>query len=72
MKAETLTITYHGKKIRLTPRMQRSLEYALKMPDRWHTIGLDQESKDAIRQLEKSGLVEIREYSGHYKINPKF
>jgi hypothetical protein len=44
----------------------------MKSPTRWHRFGPDQEGIDAAKKLEKAGLVEIREYSSHYKINPKF
>jgi hypothetical protein len=52
--------------------MRNYLEYALKSPNRWHPIGIDKEDKDTVKRLEKAGLVEIREYSNHYKINPTF
>ena len=66
------TITYHGKKIPLTDEMFGYLEYAMKYPSRWHNIGLDQNGIDAVKRLEKIGLVEIRDYSNHYRLNPKF
>jgi hypothetical protein len=66
------TIVYHGKKLRLTNEMFGYLEYAMKSPNRWHNIGLDQEGIDAVKRLEKIGLVEIRGYSNHYRLNPKF
>jgi hypothetical protein len=67
-----LTITYHGKKIRLNDEMLGYLQYALKSPNRWHNIGLDKEGIAAVKRLAKIGLVEIREYSNHYRINPAF
>ena len=67
-----LTISYHGKKIRLNEEMLGYLQYALKSPNRWHEIGKDEEGIDAVKRLEKIGLVEIREYSNQYKINPTF
>jgi hypothetical protein len=67
---EPLTINYHGKKIRLTENMLGYLQHALKLPNRWHEIGQDIEGKDAVKRLEKAGLVEIRDYSNHYKVRP--
>jgi hypothetical protein len=67
-----LTITYHDKKIRLNEEMLRYLQYAMKEPARWHAMAADQKSKDAIKHLKKIGLVEIREGTNHYRINPTF
>jgi hypothetical protein len=55
----------------LTAQTVHHLEYALKLPNRWHEIGIDKEGKDAVKRLEKAGLVEIRDYSNN-KINPNF
>jgi hypothetical protein len=66
------TITYRGTKILLTDEMFGYLEYAMKSPNRLHKFGPDEDGIAAVKKLEKAGLVEIREYSGHYKINPTF
>jgi hypothetical protein len=57
------TITYHNKRIRLTDRM-------FSLPG--IRYGPDKEGIAAVKRLEKAGLVEIREYSNHYRINPTF
>jgi hypothetical protein len=67
-----LTLNYHGKKIRLSDRMLSLLQYAMKNPNRWHRFGPDEDGIEAAKRLEKTGLVEICEYSSHYRINPKF
>jgi hypothetical protein len=48
------------------------LEHAMKGPKRCYNIGVEQEGIDAVKRLEKIGLVEISYYSNHYRINPKF
>lgn len=47
------------------------LEHAMKDPKRRYNIGVEREGIKAVKHLEKIGLVEIRDYSNHYRINPK-
>ncbi len=67
-----ITIDYHGKRLKLDEEMHQYLQYAMKEPMRWHAMGAGKKSKDAIKRLEKIGLVEIREGTNHYKISPTF
>ena len=67
-----VTIDYHGKRLKLDEEMLRYLQYAAKEPSRWHACGSGKKSQDAIKRLEKIGLVEIREGTNHYKVNPSF
>jgi hypothetical protein len=78
-QAETLSQTKAGyalfmpKKLtkaeqELNTRMLSILEYASKHPDRWHTIGRDEDSKQAVELLVKRGVLEVRQPMNQYKL----
>jgi hypothetical protein len=50
--------------------MLESLQYALKYPKIYHSIGTDKASVKAIQQLKEEGLIEVLEYSNKYRIKP--
>ena len=66
------TITYKGRRIRLSQQMFEILDYATKYPkpNRWHDIGRDEASRKAVERLAAEGLVEIAEYSNQYRLTP--
>jgi hypothetical protein len=64
------TITFQGRKIRLSRRVLESLQYALTYPKIYHDIGTDKASVKAIQRLKEEGLGQILEYSNQYLIKP--
>lgn len=66
-----ITITYHGRKIRLNDTMQAALEWAVKHSGRWQDIGKEPEWIDAVKRLEAEGLVDIFEARNQYRVDDK-
>jgi hypothetical protein len=66
------TITYKGRRIRLSQQMFEILDYATKYPKpaSWHNIGRDDASRQAIERLKTAGLVEVAEHSQQYRLTP--
>jgi hypothetical protein len=64
------TISYKGRRIRLTQRMFDVLDYATKYPkpNSWHNIGSDATDKKTIARLEAEGLVEVAEHANQYRL----
>jgi hypothetical protein len=63
-----VTISYKGRRIRLSKRMRETLEFATGFPTLWHNIGQDKASQSAIKRLEAEGLVEIASDSNQYRL----
>jgi hypothetical protein len=63
-----VTITYHGRKIRLDEDMLRLLQWALERPGRWVKIA---DEMAAVRRLEAAGLVEVFEVAKMYRVDDK-
>jgi hypothetical protein len=66
-----LTITYHGRKIRLDDDMLRTLQWALKHVGRWQDIGREKSWQRTVKRLEAAGLVEIFEATNQYRVSEK-
>lgn len=48
--------------------MRASLEYAVRIPHKWHDIGKGRAAKMAIRRLAKAGLVEVRPEFNRFRV----
>jgi hypothetical protein len=55
-------------KVRLGKNMRASLEYAARMPHKWHDIGTGRGAKMAVRRLVRAGLVEIKPAFNRFRV----
>jgi hypothetical protein len=57
-----------GRKVRLGRNMRASLEFAVRMPEKWHDIGKGRAARMAVKRLEKAGLVEVRTAFNRFRV----
>ena len=62
------TISPHGKKVKIGRNMRVVLRFAARAPDRWHDIGRGRGARDAVKRLEKAGLVESRVVFNRFRV----
>jgi hypothetical protein len=62
------TLSPQGRKVRLGKNMRASLEYAVRMPEKWHDIGKGRGAKLAVRRLERAGLVEVKPAFNRFRV----
>ena len=65
------TLSPQGKKVRLGKNMRASLEYAVRMPDKWHDIGKGRGAKLAVKRLERAGLVEVKAAFNRFRVKQR-
>ncbi len=51
--------------------MRASLEYAVRVPEKWHDIGKGRGAKLAVKRLERAGLVEVKPAFNRFRVKQR-
>ncbi len=62
------TLSPQSTKVRLGKNMRASLEYAVRVPHKWHDIGKGRAARMAVRRLALAGLVEVRAAFNRFRV----